>query len=229
MIAQIEGHHAGALRPGGAAIDFSVKGWNAVIDTTLNGTWYTMQAAARKWREADIPGSIVNGGDYTRNAGHRAQQCSCCRRNGTGLAQTASLAKRTWGFERANSSGFFGRNSPESIRPPNATPGLGITPFGCPGRVAIGRQFALFRDFSCSMPGQIEQPLKRRSPPRTKRSPTIKRMSFSRWAAAGSLERRRKQNGEKSAICFETATRRNIMIAMTDHRSIQCPMPTIQQ
>jgi citronellol/citronellal dehydrogenase len=43
-----------------AAIDFSVKGWNAVIDTNLNGTWYMMQAAARKWREAAIPGSIVN-------------------------------------------------------------------------------------------------------------------------------------------------------------------------
>lgn len=43
-----------------AAIDFSTKGWNAVIDTNLNGTWYMMQAAARKWREAGIGGSIVN-------------------------------------------------------------------------------------------------------------------------------------------------------------------------
>jgi len=43
-----------------AAIDFSVKGWNAVIDTNLNGTWYMMQAAARKWREAGQPGVIVN-------------------------------------------------------------------------------------------------------------------------------------------------------------------------
>ena len=43
-----------------AAIDFSVKGWNAVIDTNLNGTWYMMQAAARRWREHSHPGSIVN-------------------------------------------------------------------------------------------------------------------------------------------------------------------------
>jgi citronellol/citronellal dehydrogenase len=43
-----------------AAIDFSVKGWNAVIDTNLNGTWYMMQAAARYWRDAGLPGSIVN-------------------------------------------------------------------------------------------------------------------------------------------------------------------------
>jgi citronellol/citronellal dehydrogenase len=42
------------------AIDFSVKGWNAVIDTNLNGAWYMMQAAARKWRDRGEPGSIVN-------------------------------------------------------------------------------------------------------------------------------------------------------------------------
>lgn len=43
-----------------AAIDFSPKGWAAVIDTNLNGAWYMMQAAARKWRDAGAPGSIVN-------------------------------------------------------------------------------------------------------------------------------------------------------------------------
>ncbi len=42
------------------AIDFSVKGWNAVINTNLNGTWHMMQAAARHWRDAGGPGSIVN-------------------------------------------------------------------------------------------------------------------------------------------------------------------------
>ena len=43
-----------------AAIDFSPKGWQAVIDTNLNGTWYMMQAAARAWREAGRGGAIVN-------------------------------------------------------------------------------------------------------------------------------------------------------------------------
>jgi citronellol/citronellal dehydrogenase len=43
-----------------AAIDFSVKGWNAVIDTNLNGSWYMMQAAAQHWRTAQVEGSIVN-------------------------------------------------------------------------------------------------------------------------------------------------------------------------
>ena len=42
------------------AIDFSVKGWLAVIDTNLNGTWYMMQSAARRWRDHGVPGSVVN-------------------------------------------------------------------------------------------------------------------------------------------------------------------------
>lgn len=43
-----------------AAIDYSVKGWNAVIDTNLSGTWHMMQAAARGWRDHGKPGSIIN-------------------------------------------------------------------------------------------------------------------------------------------------------------------------
>ncbi|HQR04250.1 MAG: SDR family oxidoreductase [Proteobacteria bacterium] len=42
------------------AIDFSHKGWNAVINNNLNGTWYMMQAAARYWRDHQRPGNIVN-------------------------------------------------------------------------------------------------------------------------------------------------------------------------
>ncbi|MGH8790732.1 MAG: SDR family oxidoreductase [Cupriavidus necator] len=42
------------------AIDFSVKGWKAVIDTNLNGSWYMMQAAARHWRDRGTGGTLVN-------------------------------------------------------------------------------------------------------------------------------------------------------------------------
>jgi NAD(P)-dependent dehydrogenase (short-subunit alcohol dehydrogenase family) len=42
------------------AIDFSTKGWNAVIDTNLNGTWWMMQAAARRWRDRAQPGCIIS-------------------------------------------------------------------------------------------------------------------------------------------------------------------------
>jgi citronellol/citronellal dehydrogenase len=43
-----------------ASLDFSPKGWNAVIDTNLNGTWWMMQSTARHWVEHKQPGSIVN-------------------------------------------------------------------------------------------------------------------------------------------------------------------------
>ena len=42
------------------AIDFSRKGWLAVIDTNLNGSWWMMQEAAQRWRDAGTPGNIVN-------------------------------------------------------------------------------------------------------------------------------------------------------------------------
>lgn len=42
------------------ALDISVNGWKAVIDTNLNGTWHMMHAAARRWRDTNTPGAIVN-------------------------------------------------------------------------------------------------------------------------------------------------------------------------
>ena len=42
------------------AIDFSRKGWLAVIDTNLNGTWWMMQEAAKQWRVRGEPGNVIN-------------------------------------------------------------------------------------------------------------------------------------------------------------------------
>ena len=42
------------------AIDFSRKGWLAVIDTNLNGSWWMMQEAAKRWRDSGAPGNIIN-------------------------------------------------------------------------------------------------------------------------------------------------------------------------
>lgn len=42
------------------SIDISRKGWNAVIDTNLNGTWYMMQTAAQRWVEQGREGTIIN-------------------------------------------------------------------------------------------------------------------------------------------------------------------------
>lgn len=43
-----------------AAIDFTPNGWKSVIDNNLNGTWFMMQAAAQRWRDAGQVGNIIN-------------------------------------------------------------------------------------------------------------------------------------------------------------------------
>jgi citronellol/citronellal dehydrogenase len=52
-------NNAGGQFPG-HAIDYPVKGWNAVINNNLNGSWYMMQRAAQYWRGQQAPGAIVN-------------------------------------------------------------------------------------------------------------------------------------------------------------------------
>ncbi len=52
-------NNAGGQFPANA-LDITPKGWRAVVDTNLNGTWYMMQEAARRWRATDKAGSIVN-------------------------------------------------------------------------------------------------------------------------------------------------------------------------
>lgn len=42
------------------AIDFSIKGFDRVININLNGTWYMMQHAAQHWRDQKRGGVITN-------------------------------------------------------------------------------------------------------------------------------------------------------------------------
>jgi citronellol/citronellal dehydrogenase len=42
------------------ALDISPKGWHAVIETNLYGTWYMMQEAGRRWIARGEQGSIVS-------------------------------------------------------------------------------------------------------------------------------------------------------------------------
>jgi citronellol/citronellal dehydrogenase len=60
-----------------AAIDFSRKGWMAVIDTNLNGTWWMMQAAAQRWRDTQRPGNIINiAANVSRGMPQSAHSCA---------------------------------------------------------------------------------------------------------------------------------------------------------
>ncbi|MDP6981193.1 MAG: SDR family oxidoreductase [Myxococcota bacterium] len=47
------------------AVDLSPRGWAAVVETNLYGTWFVMQAAAREWIAREQAGSIVNIGTIT--------------------------------------------------------------------------------------------------------------------------------------------------------------------
>lgn len=60
-----------------AAIDFSRKGWLAVVDTNLNGTWWMMQETAQRWRDNGQAGNIVNIAAYVeRGMPQSAHTCA---------------------------------------------------------------------------------------------------------------------------------------------------------
>lgn len=85
-----------------AAIDISLNGWNAVIETNLTGTWNMMQAAARSWRDAERPGSIVNIIIVT-DRGNPGIAHSCAARAGIeGLSKTVAVEWAEYGI-RVNS------------------------------------------------------------------------------------------------------------------------------
>ncbi|MDF1778164.1 MAG: SDR family oxidoreductase [Rhizobiaceae bacterium] len=74
-----------------AAIDFSVKGWNAVVNTNLNGTWFMMQSAARKWRDTGKPGSIVNIVVVTNHGLHGVAHTIAARSGVIGLTRSVAV------------------------------------------------------------------------------------------------------------------------------------------
>ncbi len=73
------------------ATDITPKGWQAVVDTNLNGQWYMMQAAARAWIERNQPGSIVNIGTITGRASIGIPHTAAARAGAAALAGTLSV------------------------------------------------------------------------------------------------------------------------------------------
>ena len=73
------------------AIDFSEKGWNAVINTNLNGTWFMMQAAARFWRDRGQPGTIVNIVVVTRHGLYGVAHTVAARAGVVALSQNLAV------------------------------------------------------------------------------------------------------------------------------------------
>jgi citronellol/citronellal dehydrogenase len=74
-----------------AAIDFSVKGWNTVVNTNLNGTWHMMQGAARHWRDTGRPGSIVTIVVVTAQGLHGVAHTIAARSGVIGLSRALAV------------------------------------------------------------------------------------------------------------------------------------------
>lgn len=74
-----------------AALDISPNGWKAVVETNLDGTWYTMQAAARKWVQHKTAGNIVNMTTLTGRAFVGLSHMAAARAGAINMAKTLSV------------------------------------------------------------------------------------------------------------------------------------------
>jgi citronellol/citronellal dehydrogenase len=74
-----------------AAIDFSDKGWAAVVNNNLTGTWTMMQRAARYWRDRRRAGSIVNVVVVTERGMPGVAHTVAARSGVIGLSRTVAV------------------------------------------------------------------------------------------------------------------------------------------
>jgi len=72
------------------ALDISPKGWAAVVETNLYGTWFMMQEAARRWISDERPGNIINISTIQGRASVGIAHTAAARAGGVAL--TRSLA-----------------------------------------------------------------------------------------------------------------------------------------
>jgi citronellol/citronellal dehydrogenase len=73
------------------AVDISPKGWAAVVETNLYGTWYVMQAAAREWIARKQTGSIVNIGTIIGRGSVGIPHTAAARAGAQNLAASLSV------------------------------------------------------------------------------------------------------------------------------------------
>lgn len=104
------------------ALDYSVKGWKAVIDTNLNGTWYMMHALARRWRDTGTQGNIVNiVATFQRGMPGVAHTCAA-RAAVTHLSKTVAVEWAQYGIRvnciapGAIASTGFRQYTPEAVK-----------------------------------------------------------------------------------------------------------------
>ena len=110
------------------ALDISPKGWAAVVETNLYGTWFMMQEAARRWIDDEAGGNVINISTIQGRASVGIPHTAAARAGGVAL--TRSLAVE-WAPHhiRVNSIGV-GVVASEGLRnyPPEARASFGHNP-----------------------------------------------------------------------------------------------------
>lgn len=73
------------------AVDISPKGWAAVVETNLYGTWYMMQSAARRWISDEHAGNIINISTIQGRASVGIAHTAASRAGGVALTRSLSV------------------------------------------------------------------------------------------------------------------------------------------
>ncbi len=73
------------------ALDITPKGWAAVVETNLYGTWYMMQEAARHWVAGGGGGNIINISTIQGRASVGLPHTAAARAGGVALTRSLSV------------------------------------------------------------------------------------------------------------------------------------------
>jgi len=73
------------------AVDITPKGWAAVVETNLYGTWYMMQSAARRWIDTESGGNVINISTIQGRASVGIAHTSAARAGGVALTRTLAV------------------------------------------------------------------------------------------------------------------------------------------
>jgi citronellol/citronellal dehydrogenase len=110
------------------AFDITPKGWHAVVETILYGSWYVTQTAARRWRDEGHPGSVVNLATTTDKAAPGIPHTVAARAGQIGLGKSLSVEWAPHNI-RINSIGIGVIASPGLVNyPPEARRSFGHNP-----------------------------------------------------------------------------------------------------
>lgn len=73
------------------ALDITPKGWAAVVETNLYGTWYMMQEAARHWVASGSGGNIINISTIQGRGSVGIPHTAAARAGGVALTRSLSV------------------------------------------------------------------------------------------------------------------------------------------